>query len=184
MPESKLKVGRCVEITAGPYAGEKGRVREVLSDDQYGVKLLTGPDAHQQGTFIAKGSGLTPIPDLPSRAEKLEPIPISAAEKIAKAYGYDQVIIYARRCHTSPEPHGEHLTTYGRNKEHCSVAARIGDTLKRLMGWQTQKDQWVEKQAMADYAAMRDEGQPQWGELTDETKERFREPLRREWDED
>ena len=62
---------------------------------------------------------------------KLKPIPISAAKKIAKDYGYDQVIIYARRCHTTPEPHGEHLTTYGRNKAHCGVAARIGSHLKR-----------------------------------------------------
>lgn len=66
----------------------------------------------------------------------MKPIPISAAEKIAKAYGYDQVIIYARRCHDTPEPHGEHMTTYGKNKEHCSAAAQIGDFLKyKVMGW-------------------------------------------------
>ena len=63
-------------------------------------------------------------------------IPISAAKRIAKDYGYDQVIIYARRCHTSLEPHGEHLTTYGRNKEHCNAAARIGSYLKReIINW-------------------------------------------------
>ncbi|MBB6299883.1 hypothetical protein GGE67_000476 [Rhizobium leucaenae] len=62
-------------------------------------------------------------------------IPISTAEMIAKNYGYDQVVIYARRCHDSPEPHGEHMTTYGRTQEHCGVAARIGDTLKKFMGW-------------------------------------------------
>lgn len=66
---------------------------------------------------------------------KMRPIPISAAEHIAKTYGYDQVIIYARRCHDSPHPHGEHMTTYGRTKEHCSVAARIGERLKEFIGW-------------------------------------------------
>lgn len=66
----------------------------------------------------------------------LKPIPIEAAKRIAKEYGYDQVLIYARRCHNTPEPHGEHMTTYGRNREHCDVAARIGDTLKKFMGWE------------------------------------------------
>jgi len=63
-------------------------------------------------------------------------IPISAAKHIAKEYGYDQVVIYARRCHDTPLPHGEHMTTYGRNREHCDVAARIGNTLKKFMGWE------------------------------------------------
>jgi hypothetical protein len=63
-------------------------------------------------------------------------IPITAAKTIADAYGYDQVVVYARRCHDSPEPHGEHMTTYGRTAEHCGVAARMGDTLKRFMGWE------------------------------------------------
>jgi hypothetical protein len=63
-------------------------------------------------------------------------IPIKAAQEIAEAYGYDQVIVLARRCHDSPEPHGEHVTTYGRNKAHCEVAARTGDFLKhKIMGW-------------------------------------------------
>lgn len=62
-------------------------------------------------------------------------IPISAAKHIAKEYGYDQVIIYARTCHDSPLPHGEHMTTYGRNVEHCGAAAKIGNSLKRFMGW-------------------------------------------------
>jgi len=66
----------------------------------------------------------------------MKPIPVSAAEKVAKQYGYDQVIIYARRCHDSPEPHGEHLTTYGRTRTHCAVAAKIGGFLKyKIMGW-------------------------------------------------
>lgn len=61
----------------------------------------------------------------------MRPIPISAAKKIAKDYGYDQVIVYARKVGESPEPHGEHLTTYGVDEIHCGVASRIGSYLKR-----------------------------------------------------
>lgn len=63
-------------------------------------------------------------------------IPISAARYIAKRYGYDQVVIVARRVGKDPDPHGEHVTTYGVNKAHCDVAARIGDKLRyEVMGW-------------------------------------------------
>jgi len=71
---------------------------------------------------------------------KMLSIPISAGEKIAKRYGYDQVIIIARRVGEDPEPHGEYLTTYGKNKEHCGVAARIGNFIKyKIMEWEKQK---------------------------------------------
>lgn len=60
-------------------------------------------------------------------------IPISAAKRIADEYGYDQVIIYARKVGNDGI---EHMTTYGKTKDHCSVAARIGDYLKyKIMGW-------------------------------------------------
>lgn len=62
-------------------------------------------------------------------------IPIAAAERIAKEYGYDQVVIIARKVGEDPEPHGEHVTTYGVNKEHCDSAAQQGVALKRFMGW-------------------------------------------------
>lgn len=62
-------------------------------------------------------------------------IPIAAAQRIAEDYGYDQVIVFARRVGMDPEPHGEHMTTYGTTKIQCEVAARIGDTLKEFMGW-------------------------------------------------
>jgi len=65
---------------------------------------------------------------------KHHPIPISVAERVAKNYGYEQVVIYARK---TGEDGGEHMTTYGVNKEHCSVAARMGDVLKKFMGWNT-----------------------------------------------
>lgn len=61
-------------------------------------------------------------------------IPISAAERVAKDYGYDQVVIYARKTGDGPG-NGEWMTTYGVTREHCAIAARIGDTLKRWMGW-------------------------------------------------
>lgn len=60
-------------------------------------------------------------------------IPISAAEKIAKQYDYDQVIIFARKV---GENGNEHLTTYGKTKEHCNIASQVGEYLKRkIMGW-------------------------------------------------
>lgn len=62
-------------------------------------------------------------------------IPIAAARRIAEEYGYDQVVIYGRKVGDAPDPHGEHLTTYGVTKAHCAVAARIADTLSRFMGW-------------------------------------------------
>ncbi len=70
-----------------------------------------------------------------AKTRRMKPIPVSAAKHIAEAYGYDQVVIYARRVGDDPEPHGEHMTTYGINKVHCDVAARIGTTLKKFMGW-------------------------------------------------
>lgn len=66
----------------------------------------------------------------------MKPIPVSAAERIAKLYGYDQVIVIARKVGQDPEPHGEHVTTYGANREHCGAAAKTGDFLKfQVMGW-------------------------------------------------
>lgn len=60
-------------------------------------------------------------------------IPITAARRIAEQYGYDQVIVFARKC---GEGGGEHLTTYGVTKEHCGIAGRIGVFLKtKILGW-------------------------------------------------
>lgn len=64
-----------------------------------------------------------------------EPIPVVQAEFIASRYGYDQVVIIARRV----GPVGvEHITTYGKGDEHRCVAARIGTFLKYLMGWKNE----------------------------------------------
>lgn len=62
-------------------------------------------------------------------------IPIAAAERIAKEYGYDQVVIVGRRVGGF-----EHCTTYGVDAANCSVAARIGDFFKfKLMGWKREE---------------------------------------------
>lgn len=67
----------------------------------------------------------------------MKPIPISAAERVAKDYGYDQVVIIARRVSEEPDgTGGEHVTTYGVDKANCGAAAKIGDHLKyNVMGW-------------------------------------------------
>ena len=63
----------------------------------------------------------------------MKQIPISAAKRIALKYGYDQVIIVARKC---GEGGGEHCTTYGKGKTHCDIAAKCGNFLKyKVMGW-------------------------------------------------
>lgn len=71
----------------------------------------------------------------PSQERQMKRIPISAGREIAEEYGYDQVVIIARRCGTDPDPHGEHVTTYGVSKAHCEVAALIGNRIKRVMQW-------------------------------------------------
>jgi len=66
----------------------------------------------------------------------MKPIPITAAKHIAKEYGYDQVIVYARKVGDAPDPHGEHMTTYGVDRANCDAAAKIGDFLKyKIMRW-------------------------------------------------
>ena len=60
-------------------------------------------------------------------------IPIAAAQRISEQYGYCQVIIIARKV---GEGGGEHVTTYGRDKANCAVAARIGEFIThKIMGW-------------------------------------------------
>lgn len=58
-------------------------------------------------------------------------IPIEAAKEIADTYDYDQVIIIGRKVGSH-----EHVTTYGKDKENCEVAAMCGDFLKyNVMKW-------------------------------------------------
>lgn len=63
----------------------------------------------------------------------MKAIPIAAAQRIAEDYDYDQVIVFARKVGQDPAPHGEHMTTYGVDPTHCSVAARIGRKLQEMI---------------------------------------------------
>lgn len=65
------------------------------------------------------------------------PIPIGVGKQICDRYGYDQVVIIARRVGEGDEERGEHVTTYGVDSTHCGVAARIGDYVKyEIMKWE------------------------------------------------
>lgn len=59
-------------------------------------------------------------------------IPIKAAKEIAEKYNYEQVLIYARR---TGDGGLEHMTTYGINKVHCGIAARMASVLQEFMQW-------------------------------------------------
>ena len=60
-------------------------------------------------------------------------IPIKAAKEVAEKYGYDQVMIYARKV---GDIGGEHMTTYGVTKQHCAAMAQIAKFLQtKIMGW-------------------------------------------------
>lgn len=113
-------------------------------------------------------------------SQKMKPIPINMAQEVAQRFGYDQVVIYARRV---GEDGGEHLTTYGTTKQHCRVAGQMGDTLKRLMGWQTSKEQWVEREALKRHAESDCTGR-MWQDLSEEQREHFRDQARADWDAD
>lgn len=66
----------------------------------------------------------------------MKPIPISAAKEIAEKYGYDQIIIYARRVDTEDETGGEHMTSYGVDEAHCAAAQLIAHHLQKdKMNW-------------------------------------------------
>jgi hypothetical protein len=60
-------------------------------------------------------------------------IPIKAAKHIAVKYGYEQIVILGRK---TGQGGREHVTTYGINKLHCSIAAKMGNFLKyKIMKW-------------------------------------------------
>lgn len=54
-------------------------------------------------------------------------IPITAAERIAKKYGYKQVVIVARN-----PPNDGYITSYGTNRAHCAVAGRMAEGIRAL----------------------------------------------------
>jgi hypothetical protein len=71
---------------------------------------------------------------------QLHPIPITAAKHIADKYGYDQIVVMARRTGNAPNRFGEHVTTYGVNPVHCAVAALVGNKLKAVAEWPDRQD--------------------------------------------
>lgn len=63
-------------------------------------------------------------------------IPIEAAKRIAVLYGYDQIVIMARK---TGDEGLEHVTTFGVTPQHCEIAKRMGMVLKHdIMGWPKQ----------------------------------------------
>lgn len=73
---------------------------------------------------------MTPTPNEKPQGSSL---PIVAARRIARLYGFHQVVIVARRV---GEGGVEVVTTYGVDAENCDVARRIGEFFKyKLMGW-------------------------------------------------
>lgn len=66
----------------------------------------------------------------------MTPIPVEDAKLIAETRGYDQIVIIGRKVGKGG---GEHVTTYGRNPEHCAIAAMMGDKLKEIMQWPAQQ---------------------------------------------
>ena len=56
-------------------------------------------------------------------------IPIKAAKRIAREFGYEQVIIVARNTGDTGK---EWCTTYGETPAHCAAAAKIGEALRGL----------------------------------------------------
>jgi hypothetical protein len=76
-----------------------------------------------------------------SSDESAKPIPVSAAEAISKKYGFDQVVIIARKVGAGPDQIAEHVTTYGKDKANCDVAAQMGNFLKyKVMSWLTRNE--------------------------------------------
>ncbi len=67
----------------------------------------------------------------------MRPIPISAVKQIADEFGYDQVVVIARKV---GQGGGERVTTYGASPAHCEVAKGIGDFIRyKIMGWEKDK---------------------------------------------
>ena len=58
-------------------------------------------------------------------------IPISDAKRIAQAYGYDQVVVWA----WDKTGGSQHVTTYGKTVFDCEQAAVAGNNVKRAAGW-------------------------------------------------
>jgi hypothetical protein len=60
----------------------------------------------------------------------MDAVPVSAAKWVAHAFGYDQVVIIARKV---GDDGAKSVTTYGVDSGHCEKAARTGSFLKKNM---------------------------------------------------
>jgi hypothetical protein len=104
------------------------------------VVLVAGPSVWICDECIKIAQGMADeYVNTARRSKPALPIPIPDGKHIAEAYGYDQVVIIARRVSDGPDGI-EHVTTYGRDKAHCDAAAKIGNFLKyKVMGWVTEE---------------------------------------------
>lgn len=101
------------------------------------MKLTEGKTRSNMKTVTGDSKPIAPPPAPFPQSDQMKPIPIKTAKDIAKDYGYDQVIIYARK---TGEKGGEHMTTYGKDKEHCEIAGQCGKFLQeKVMGWHDDK---------------------------------------------
>lgn len=62
-------------------------------------------------------------------------IPIVQARRIAEDFGYDQVVIFAADRAAAKN----HVTTWGKTREHCDEAAQVGAIIARTFGDQSLK---------------------------------------------
>lgn len=70
--------------------------------------------------------GAMGIGKVKKRGSVMRKIPISQAKRLAKEYGWDQVIIYAR----NPGEDGRcQYASYGKDKKNCDAAGRIAETI-------------------------------------------------------
>lgn len=124
------------------WAHRPGTGPRVESDHVSMLTEMLESYGDEPGTFSAERAALETAISVLSTVDRfgasvpMHDIPVEAARAIADRFGYDQVIVVARRVDEEPAPSGEHVTTYGRGLVHAAVAARVGHFLRhRLMGW-------------------------------------------------
>lgn len=101
--------------------GEDGMGEEVYAQSVTEVENLLadlGEKAEERDFLRQENERLKAEAAVRPAAETV-PIPIYAAGRIAEEYGYDEVVVVARKVGVR-----EHVTTYGVDKAHCAVAAR------------------------------------------------------------
>lgn len=61
----------------------------------------------------------------------MKDIKIDYAKEVSQKSGYEEIIILG----VDPATGTQHVTTYGKSKGQCKEAAKIGNRLKRQLGW-------------------------------------------------